>query len=242
MGILFYRATGRTDSARIDYEELIRAFDLAPEIYKHRIPASVEDEFSVPQEKGRLNVIAFTGLSPVKEQQNILIPLPFPFPNNSARLALPRMVERPQTIQRAEVTLDSGERFALELLEDMSAVARETFKSKLGLTILKTTARAISKAAASASAAAVAANRKNEGLGALVGALGRIYTEVSEQADTRLSRYFPRNALVGGVNLEPGYYAATISFYGYSGLVYSESREILVSPNSLNLMEFVCLK
>jgi len=41
MGILFYRGTGRFDSARIDYEELLRAFDLAPEVYAHPVPSSV---------------------------------------------------------------------------------------------------------------------------------------------------------------------------------------------------------
>lgn len=244
LGMLFYRGTGRSDSARVDYEELGRAYSLAPGVYTNKIPSSVEDELSVSPGVGRLNVIAFAGLSPVKEPVNIIIPLPFPYPNNTARLSLPKLVNRPQTIQWAEVVLDSGEKFRLELIEDMGAVARETFKSKYGLTVLKTTARTITKAAASAALAKTASDKKNggEGLGSLVGLLGKIYTVASEQADTRLSRYFPCYALVGGINLEPGVYTVTVNFYGNGGLVNSQSKEIEVREGFLNLEEFVCLK
>ena len=244
LGVLFYRGTGRADSARIDFEELQRAYDLAPEVYANQIPSSVEEELSVPEGKARFNVIAFTGLSPVKEQINIPIPLPFPFPNNMARLALPKMVGRVQSVQWAEAVLDSGEKIRLELLEDMGEVARETFKSRYGLVVLKTTARAITKAAASASLARVASSREkneNTGLGSLVGLLGRVFTEVSEQADTRLSRYFPCYALVGGINLDPGVYNVTVNFYGNTGLVKSQREEIVIRENTLNLKEFVCL-
>jgi len=241
LGMLFYRGTGRDDSARIDHEELIRAYELAPWIYTNSIPASVDEERAVPDGMGRLNVIAFTGLSPVKVEQNLPIPLPLPSPNNWARLALPVMVSRPQTVQWAEAVLDTGQRFRLELLEDMGAVARETFKSRYGLIVLKTVARTIAKAATSATAAHVA-GQSNEGLGALVGLVGLIFTAASENADTRLSRYFPSNALVGAVNLEPGYYNVTVNFYGSGGLVYSERKEVSVRERGLNLEEFICLK
>ena len=72
--------------------------------------------------------------------------------------------------------------------------------------------------------------------------MGRIYSEVTEHADTRLSRYFPCYALVGGINLQPGSYAVTVNFYGNGGLAYSENREITIRERTLNLEEFVCLK
>ena len=245
LGVLFYRGTGRDDSARIDFEELKQAYDLAPEVYANPLPSSLEGELSVPGGKGRLNVIAFTGLSPFKVQDNIWIPLPLLPPNDTARLALPRMVSRQRTVQRAEAVLDSGERFGLELLEDMGAVARETFKSKYGLTVLKTTARTIAKATTSAALAHAASSdskKGNDGWGTFVGFLGRVFTEASEQADTRLSRYFPGSALIGGINLEPGVYTMTLNFYGAGGLLSSQRKEITVRENALNLEEFVCLK
>ena len=85
MGMLFYRGTGREDSARIDYEEISRAYELAPSVYGNRIPGSVEEEMAIPDGMARLNIIAFTGLSPVKEAENIYIPLPLPLPVLSLR-------------------------------------------------------------------------------------------------------------------------------------------------------------
>ena len=240
MGILFYRAAGNPDSVRVEHEELQRAYSLAPGVYTNPVPSSVKDELSVPAAAARLNVIAFTGLSPVKEEESIMIPLPLPAPNNSARVALPKMVARPQPVNRVEVVLDSGEKFNLELLEDMGAVARETFKSRYALTVAKSTARAIIKATAGA-AAAQAAKRGNAIAGLAVGIASRVAAEVSEKADTRLSRYFPNYAFVGGINLEPGTYRMTINFYGGGGLVNSQEREVSVQRNALNLEQLVCL-
>ena len=245
LGILFYRGAGRMDSARIDYEELGRAWELAPSVYRGSIPSFVEDELDLPDGMGRLNLVAFTGLSPIKKIQHILIPLPFPPPNHSARISIPVLMDRPQAINRVEAVLGTGQKIRLELIEDMGAVARETFKLKSGLTVLKTTARTIAKASTSAVLAKVASSdnkKKNEGLGSLVGLVGRIYTEVSEQPDTRLSRYFPCHAFAGGISLEPGRYSITVNFYGPGGLLLSEQREIDVRERFLYLEEFVCLK
>ena len=242
LGMLFYRGTGRYDSARIDYEELLRAFSLAPEVYNHPIPASVHEELVIPAGEARLNVIAFTGLAPIKEETNILIPLPFAFPNNSTRIALPVMVDRPRTITRAEVVLSSGERFPLELLEDIGAVARETFKATRSLTILRSTARAISRTTAAAAGAHAAQRAGGDGVGLLVGVAGRVFSEAAEQADTRISRFFPAQALVGAINLPPGSYTVTVNFFGQSGLVSSQSRQMEIRENALNLTRFVCLR
>jgi hypothetical protein len=242
LGVLFYRGGGLADDARIDLEELKAAYSLAPHVYANPLPSSLADELFVPRGQGRLNVIAFTGLSPIKEEENIVIPLPYPAPNNWARIALPRMVIRPSIIRGIAVTLDSGERFDLEVLENMSAVAEETFKSRHSLIVLKSIARTVIKATASAGIAR-AVDEKAEGWGGIIGLLGRIASEVTEKADTRTSRYFPACAFVGGVNLEPGIYSVTINYYGAGGLIGTGRREnVLVRENNLNLTEFICLR
>jgi hypothetical protein len=242
LGVLFYRGGGLADDARIDMEELRAAYQLAPGIYSNPLPSSLEDELSIPRGLGRLNVIAFTGLSPVKEEENIVIPLPYPAPNNWARVALPRLVERPSLIWGIEIALDSGEKFELEVLENMSAVAGETFKSRHSLVVLKSIARTLVKATASAGLAR-AVDEKAEGWGALIRLLGRVASEATEKADTRTSRYFPACAFVGGINLEPGIYSMTINYYGVNGLIGTGRRErVSVRENNLNLMEFICLR
>jgi hypothetical protein len=242
LGVLFYRGGGLADDARIDMEELKAAYKLAPGIYANPLPSSLDDELSIPRGLGRLNVIAFTGLSPIKEEENIVIPLPYPAPNNWARIAIPRMVKRPSMIRSIEVALDSGEKFEIEVLENMSAVAEETFRSRHSLVVLKSVARTIIKATASAGIAR-AVDEKSEGLGAIIGFLGRVVSEVTEKADTRTSRYFPACAFAGGINLEPGIYSITINYYGTNGLIGTGRREnVLVRENNLNLEEFVCLR
>jgi hypothetical protein len=242
LGVLFYRGGGLADDARIDMEELKAAYKLAPGIYANPLPSSLEDELSIPRELGRLNVIAFTGLSPIKEEENIVIPLPYPAPNNWARVALPRMVNRPSMIRSIEVVLDNGEKFELETLENLSAVAEETFRSRHSLVVLKSVARTIIKATAGAGIAS-AVDEKAEGWGALIGLLGRVVSEATEKADTRTSRYFPACAFVGGINLEPGIYSITVNYYGTSGLIgTSRGENVLVKENNLNLVEFICLK
>ena len=156
LGVLFYRASGNYDSARVDFEGLYEAFRLAPQVYNHRPPVSIENELSIPDNMARLNIIGFTGLSPKKEEVNSSIPLPLPSPNNRTRLALPRLVDRPSAINRVEVliinelttpsSIEQG--FRLELLENINNVVNETFRANHSLTVLKSTARTIAKSVA----------------------------------------------------------------------------------------------
>ncbi|MDR0313673.1 MAG: hypothetical protein LBI14_08740 [Treponema sp.] len=242
LGMLFFRGIGNYDSARISLEELYQAYQLAPAVYNHAPPSSLEAELSIPQGFARLNVIGFAGLSPVKVEVNAMIPLPLPYPNNWARLALPQMIDRPSAVQSIEVILDDGQSFRLELLENMSRVVRETFKANYSLIILKTVARTIAKSVTGA-AVSSRVSESNEDWGFLLGLIGRVAADLSEQADTRVSRYFPGYAYAGGINLIPGVYTVTVRYYGRSGLIYSERRSnVMVSSGSLNLLEFVCLK
>jgi hypothetical protein len=248
LGVLFYRAAGNRDSARIDLEKLVEAYDLAPSIYTNPVPLSLDEELAIPLGKARFNVISFTGLSPVKEEVNISIPLPFDPPNDWARLSLPQMINRPSAISRIEVILESADaaqdsaRFELELLEDMGTVARETFSARYGLILLKSTARTIIKNTVSAGTAK-AAKEHSEGLGLLVGIIGAIASNASEQADVRIARYFPAYAYVGGITIDPGTYNVSVNFYGTGGLVSSElRRDVDIKERNLNLTEFICLK
>jgi hypothetical protein len=243
IGMLFYRGAGRWDDARIDRDRLRVAFANAPEVYRHPEPASLGEELSIPGGMARLNVIAFGGLSPIKEQETLRIPIP---PSRYVKIALPRMVSRPSGIRRIEVALDGGDRFTLELLEDIEAVARETYKEKEKIIYLKTIIRATIKGVTSSALEAAAADR-DDGAGLILSVLSlgaQIYAEASEQADLRISHYFPGQAYVGGINLEPGLYSFSITYYGQSDrpLAVFRYKDVPVMENRLNLTEAVCLK
>jgi hypothetical protein len=72
----------------------------------------------------------------------------------------------------------------------------------------------------------------------------QIYAEASEQADLRMSRYFPAKALVGGVTLDPGIYSYTIMYYGASGSVIHQERfeNVSIRAGALNLSEGLCIR
>jgi hypothetical protein len=141
---------------------------------------------------------------------------------------------------------DDGRRFALELLEDIEAVARETFKEKQQIIYLKTIIRAALKGATS-SALDIAAEETEGDTSLVLGLLSivtQIFAEASEQADLRISRYFPAKAWAGGINLEPGIYSFHVFYYGRSGREIASFRyeDMYIRENSLNLAEAICLK
>jgi hypothetical protein len=249
LGLLFYRGEGKTDDARIDLNYLKLAFANAPGVYSFPLPSSLDDELTIPPGKARLNVIGFSGLSPVKQEEAIRVPV-FRDSRGSwsryIKIALPVMTDRPSAVDRIEVSLSNGERFNLELLEDIRSVARETFKAKVGVIYLKSVLRGIVKGYASSSLDA-ASNRVGGQEALLLGVLSlgaQVFAEASEQADLRISRYFPAQAHVGGINLDPGVYSLSLTYYAANGRVIASYAydNVTVEENHLNLTEVVCLR
>jgi len=243
MGMLFYRAMGLYDDARIDSEGIRVAFANAPEIYRFPVPSSVAEELNIPRGMARVNVMAFSGLSPVKRAITMRIPIPGP---RWVKISLPELVSRPSGVERIEVIFDDGRSFVPELLEDMDAVASDTFRNKQNYIYTKTVLRAITKAAGSAAMAV--ASEKTEGTASLllnIASLStQLFAEMSEQADLRISRYFPGRAWVGGINIEPGTYSFRVDFHNRSGKVIDSQRftDVRIGERGLNLFEAFCLK
>ncbi|MDR2247244.1 MAG: hypothetical protein LBE17_11355 [Treponema sp.] len=244
LGILFYRGIGRYDDVRIDRDHLKAAFANAPAVYSYPVPASVDAELDIPQGKARLNVLAFSGMAPIKEEEVIRIPLPNV---RWIKIALPVLVDRPSQVSRIEAVIDNGtRRFDLELLEDMGAVARETFKEKEGLIYMKSILRATIKGVSS-SVLDAASDQTEGGTSLLLSILSvgaQVMAEATERADLRISRYFPGKAHVGGIDLDPGLYSVTVNYYAGNGrLITSYSRNAVeVRADAVNLIEAVCLR
>jgi len=245
LAVLFYLADGQTDSARIEYEQLQRAFLTNRSVYKNQIPKIAAQLNNVPKGKAMLNIIAFSGLSPVKEEEIIMYPFPmFQFSIlTTANFKLPKMVKRPSKIDRIEVVVNSN-KFNLELLEDMSAVVEETFANRYASIVIKTYLRTITKYVAIAVAAAEAERRgQNGGLILAAAIAAKIAFEATERADIRMSRYFPAKAYVGGIILDPGTYNVTVNFYSGNAVIAKEEHSnFIVREKGLNLIDDVSLK
>jgi len=241
LGMLFYRGTGMMDDARIDQNQLRIAMADAPAIYRNPVPSSIRDELAIPAGMARFNVLCFAGRSPVKTEEVRRIPLG----NAWIKIALPVMIPRPSRIVSIGIAFDSGEALTLELLEDISAVVTATFTQRKNIIYTKSILRAsIKGVAAAVFNSAADSSSENKGLYTLLGIGTQLLAEASEKADLRVARYFPGKAYVGGINLSPGTYSFTITYYGGTGQVIALRRyeDVNIFVNALNLTEDICLQ
>jgi hypothetical protein len=242
LGMLFYRGNGNPDDARIDRDQIRLAFANNPSVYSYPVPGSIDDELPVPEGKARFNVIAFSGSAPVKEEEIVRILIPNA---RYIKIALPVMAPRPSVVNRIAVHFDSGESFDLELLENIEAIATETFRERAHLAYLKAVLRGIIKGVASSVMGGMGDEMEGSA-GAILSLLSigtQLFAEASEMADLRISRYFPAKAYVGGITLDPGLYSYSIIYYSGGKVVDSYRQEnVPIRAGGLNLAEATCLK
>ncbi|MFP3041443.1 hypothetical protein LQZ19_06430 [Treponema primitia] len=254
LSAIIYRGEGEADHARIDFVELTKAYAAAPAIYSTPLPASLKvsgepgyetnEELSISQGKARLNVIGFAGLAPVKEEG--LFTDDFSFLKYSdlqtPTFKIPIIVKRPSTVSRIEVTINGGNTFNLDLLEDMGAVMEEAYNAKFTSVFFKTYIRTLIKYVAADAAAQAAQDKAPAALGPKAGAAAAVgakkTADATEGADIRSGRYFPDKAFVGGVTLDPGTYTITLNF----GTEKVTLENVKVEAGKLNLVEAVSLK
>jgi hypothetical protein len=160
------------------------------------------------------------------------------------KIALPEMESRHSDISKVTLVLDGGGGFEFELLEDIDAMAKETFKIHQQVIYLKTVIRASIKAASSAVLDVAAQETEGkEGLFLwLLSLFTQVLAETGEQADIRISRYFPARVYIGGINLSPGTYSFRVNYYNRNGHEIASIRRenIEVKENALNLAQTVC--
>ena len=243
LGALFYLGEGNHDAARVEFDQLEAALSNR-NIYRTPIPQAIEQARSVPDGSARLNIISFTGLSPIKQEEQVFHYFPF-FQHpvlQSAVFKLPVIIRRPSVIDRIEVVI-SGHSFNLELLEDIGVVIEETFAARYSNILIKTYIRTLFKYAVADIAAMDAIKRHGELAGLMTALSARMAMDLSEGADTRMSRYLPDKAYIGGIDLDPGVYSVIINYYSGDDLVAgAEYRDVTVNQNGLNLLESVNLR
>jgi hypothetical protein len=249
LSALFYQGQGKDDDARIEFEQVSNAFNTNPNVYYNSIPKSVTDAQNVPQEKGRLNVIGFSGLGPAKEEFSQTFPVPFFIDTlQIVQLKLPVLAPRPSSIDRIQVEVNGQGSFDLELLEDMGAVTTETFKARSASIVSKTFIRTLVKYATGSVASAAASDKAGGGIGGALASLAtslasKVVADASEAADIRMGRYFPDKAYIGGINLDPGTYSGTVTFYSGGRVVARDDfKDVNVRANRLNLVETISLR
>jgi hypothetical protein len=270
---LFLREEGNGNEL-LQLAYLNEAFASSPQIYSNPVPASLKiqyakdsaggvrpadgataEEFNIPRGKARLNVIAFTGLSPIKKELDKPINISF-FPTMGAvqqisgligeklgistgHLALPILEERPSNIDAVEIEV-GGQTLRLELLEDIGNVINGVFKKSYNSVLVKTFGRTLIKYFAVEAAAQLAQSQGLSGFATATAVVAAIKTvDATENADIRSARYLPRKAFVGGITLDPGVYSVSVRF---SNGEVKTIDDVKVEAGKLNLVESFNLK
>lgn len=264
LSMRMYAAEGKLDDAIIDYNLLKRAFIEQPYIYNFDMP----DVKYLPENKDNtiFSVVGLAGLSPVKEALDLrlrtdkdlnLVQILYTDPERQDseyghlalpvsedyyfKFSIPQIVSRPSFIDKINVYANSEYLGELQLLEDVGAVANETFEAKKSLIYLRTVARAIFKGLAAHKAKQKEDKDKKEGAFGnwLKKALIDVATDISENADLRCSRLLPGKIYVGDFEIAPGNYNIRIEFLDkYSNIISTkEIDDYKVLKNGLNLIE-----
>jgi len=240
LSALFYLADKNEDAARIEFEQLQAAFASNKKVYSNPVPSDVAGAQNVPDGMARLNVLAFKGISPIKTEERFT--QNWPFMKNSELqkpiFKLPVIVDRRASAGNIEVSVN-GEKFQLELLEDMGAVTKETFNAKFANSFFKTFFRVLTKYVAADVAYQAAIQAGSPELAANIGVFAtKKALDASEGADIRMGRFLPNRAYVGGINLEPGNYNVTVNFHSGTRRVF----DVEVKAGDINLIDATCLK
>lgn len=249
--MVFARDSGDVAQALFSADQVHAAFAKQPNVYPFPVPSTLESDLRTPLDgKVRMNVIAFTGKSPVKEERTERVWVSC---ENYQKIALPYMVARPSRVHSVEVVFSDGTQFSLERIEDISAIAMDAFRLKQQYIVTKTIARSLAKTAGTAiidistdvmasSASSQEEAQRIEFFGTLAGIASRIFGEASEQADVRISHFYPSLAWIGGAYLFPGTYDAHIIYRDQKGKVLYEQSlaQVVIGTSSPHLVESIC--
>jgi len=176
------------------------------------------------QELTTLDIIEWEGIEPGYH---------FKFP-------LPYMEKLGTDIGRIEVMIDDKPTYEMYPLESIENAALVTYKIKEPLIYLKTITRTIVKGLLAEQGKQELANQVG---GGILGSIAMFATDTAvdatENADLRISRFFPAMAYIGYVAVEPGSHSIRINYFDQNNsLVFSdftEKKEIM--KNQLNIIE-----
>lgn len=261
ISLLMYRSEGKYDDARIDAEKIGEAWASESRVYDFAQPNL--DSCLENADKARLNVISFVGKSPElfahvltihtfkdtvaiyqsdgKDEKKLeIIPWPDMKDGYHFKFSLPHMEKKGTAVDKVVIELNGGQVATLQTIESLENVAQETYKLHAAITYLKTIIRTVAKGVLNEKANEQLDEQTGGGLwGNLTRAVTSTLVDVSENADLRLSRYFPARALVGEIQVAPGTYHLVMRYYSSDNqLLHSDDKGVVtVNANMLNLFE-----
>jgi len=267
LSALLYRNDYKWDDVRIDLEKIDRGWKLQPDIYPFPQPDLSRTAERLSPTTARLNIFAFSGLAPEKKadtfyifteqdlivlagtsenylgKQNLsglnVIPWLGVNPGYNFKFQLPYMQKHPSNVDRIEVVVSDGQTETLQRIESLENAAIETFSIKKPIIYLKTVLRAVVKGIASQEATEQMTKDMGEGMAFLTRIATTAMVSTTENADMRVSRFFPAEAAIGEIHLDEGTYTISVNYYSAAGtLLHTDHRtDVSIEAGKLNVLE-----
>ncbi|WP_321991344.1 hypothetical protein [Marispirochaeta aestuarii] len=262
VSLLMYRGEGDYDGARIDYNKIVEAFLLQPDIYEFEPP--VDESTLRPPDGARLSVLAFAGRSPLKKAKTLtivtgpntvsiltmdeddagqLIPTgynSFFWPGIDGgyrfKFQLPYIEPQGSAVDTIRLVVDAQPLGQLKMIENMERVAEATFQVKYPIIFMKTVTRTIVKGILAQMGKQQLQEQGGLALGLLGSIVADIAVEASEQADLRTARYFPAHAYMGEFDLPEGEHFVELEYYSGGTLLQVDELGMMnLTKGGLNL-------
>ncbi|MCB5260456.1 MAG: hypothetical protein LHW48_08315 [Candidatus Cloacimonetes bacterium] len=256
LSMVLYQTNNYHDDARIDFNNVQYAFASQPELYPFSAPKIIEPKLDT---KGHvLRVLSFVNRGPYKRplemhvhtSKDLLI---IGTANNDIdidtipwegidegyyfKFAIPYLEDRERKIGRVDLVTADGKRYTLKKLEDMSLIARRSYELKEPMIIFKSVSRTVLKGLA-AEKAKEQARKSSSDLGAtLLSLVADAAVFLSENADLRISQFFPSEALIAEIPVSTGDQSIRMEYFSPKGrLIHSEQHNLQVGTNKPNLI------
>jgi len=235
------QALGEKNTLHYAIDQVRHAFSSQPSLYPFPLPSVVKlEEDPFPQDKGRLQLVSFSGQSPLKEER---VERVYVSSFNRAKIAYPVLVGGSSQVQAVRVSIEGQPMIPLQRIESISNIAIDTFRAKSELIKMKAITRAMAKAVGIALYDEYAAQDNNVTAGEeLLGMIFRIARDATESADVRSTHFLPSEAWVGYVDLPEGTYTINTEFLNASNQVLHRSpgKTVQVQAGSLHVAEAFC--
>jgi hypothetical protein len=268
LSMLLYRAEGNYDNARIDKNKVVDAFTNEANIYDFSMPNldkatkwtknarvnficftgrgvdKVARTLYIHTEPNLLVIVPTKEDKDFKEEITDFAAIKSPgIPDNlHFKFQLPFMKTLGSNVAEIRVKLSNKASTEAECakLESLQKVAVETFNVKKPMIYLKTIARTVGKGLlAMKGKEEINKNVDDPLTGLLLGLAVDVGVDATENADLRISHFFPAYAYVSELEVKPGTYTVEIEYYGKNGnLLFTDNRgEIELKANDFNFFE-----
>lgn len=267
LSMLIYLSQKNTDDANIEKEKINEAFITESALYNFSRPDL--DIYFKNSKKIKLNFLVMVGKSPIKYALNMKInsykneiKLYTSQKNNwhfyetkrwqgissgfNIKFSLPKIQKRGTNVEKVEVLVNGNVKTILSPIESIENISVATYKIKEPIIYLKAITRSILKAIANEAANKELDKKTGGGIwGSLTRALTSKIMGTTENADLRITHYFPSLALIGLIELDEGNYNIKINYIDkYNDIIATQFFDNYKVNNfkSNHLIDSYCLK